>query len=309
MADQLHTLLFNGGSARGQYVQLEQSWQRVLENHPYPPAVARMLGELVAASVLLSASLKFTGSVVLQIQGDGPVRLVIAECHHNLGIRATVKLRENAHCADDAGFTDLVNQGGKGLFALILDQKERPVGQAPYQGIVPLEGNSVSECLTQYMERSEQLPSRLWLDSNDKNAGGLLLQRMPNDGGYAQSNAQDSDTAWQELCILGDTLRPNELLNTAPEQLLHQLFWEQTHEHLGVRTPQFQCSCSRDKVSRMLQTLGKEEINESLSDNGKVSVSCDYCNQNYTFDSIDCAALFVGSTEHIPYSDGGNTLH
>ena len=309
MTDELQTLLFPDANARAQLVTLDQSWKRVLENHPYPAAVQQMLGELVAASVLLSASLKFEGSLVLQIQGDGPVGLVVAECHSDLGIRATVKLRESVECPENASFPELVNRNGKGLFAVILDPKDRQPGQQPYQGIVSLEGDNVSECLSKYMLQSEQLETRLWLGASQDAAAGLMLQKMPSEGGTTLSQVPD-EQHWERLTLLADTLRAGELLSTTPSELAHRLFWQEGVKVMSVREPHFRCSCSREKVARMLKSLGRQEVESALSEMEKVTVHCDYCNAAYIFDPVDCAALFIGdSDDSINGDNTGPTLH
>ena len=308
MTDELQTLLFPEANARAQLVTLTTSWQRILDNHPYPVAVQHMLGELVAASVLLSASLKFNGSLVLQIQGDGPVQLVVAECHSDLGIRATVKLRESAVCADDDDFTSLVNRNGKGLFALILDPKDRQPGQQPYQGIVSLEGESVSECLCQYMVQSEQLNTKIWLSANHSTVGGLMLQQMPSEGGTATALNIPTEEGWQRLNMLGQTIRPGELTETNTTELAHRLFWQESVKVMSVRQPYFHCTCSHEKVARMLKSLGRQEIESTIAEMGQVSVNCDYCNAQYIFDPIDCATLFIGD-EDGQGDSSSHTLH
>lgn len=311
MSCELRTLLFTAQPARAQLVNLQASWQRIIQDHAYPTAVRRMLGELVAASTLLSASLKFNGSLILQIKGDGPVGLVVAECTSDLGLRATAMFDRQASIADDASFQDLVNAGGKGRFVLILDPRDRLPGQQPYQGIIALQGHSVADAIEEYMRQSEQLQTRLWLQGDDQRVSGLLLQQMPNTGGVtsvqdgsssaAQPGEQAGDIAhahsstesdWDRLVLLSNTLKPGELNDTDTATMAKRLFWQESHQTLLVRQPQFRCTCSRDKVTSMLKSLGEQEVNEALAEQGTLTVNCDYCNTAYGFDRVDCAALF-----------------
>ncbi len=301
---ELRTLLFTEQPARAQVVRLQATWQRIIGGHPYPPIVQRMLGELVAASTLLSASLKFNGSLVLQLKGDGPIRLLVAECSSELGIRATAMF-DPAHRFDDtASFNAMVNATGQGRFVMILDPRDRLPGQQPYQGIIGLEGDNLSQTIENYMQQSEQLQTRLWLDTDASCASGLLLQQMPGDGGILSakpsSELSPGDLAehWMRLVTLSDTLKPGELLAHEPATIAHRLFWQEPHQTLAVRQPVFHCTCSRDKVARMLRSLGEAEVMDTLKDQGKIEVNCDYCNTAYAFDAVDCKALFVpGSSD------------
>lgn len=292
MTDTLRTLIFNQSSCRAQLVQLTGAWQQVLGNNQLPEPVQKVLGEMVAASVMLSASLKFEGSLIVQIQGDGPLRLLVAECNSRLGLRATVKLAEQATIPDSATFRDLVNQNGKGICAIILDPRNRLPGQAPYQGIVPLAGSSVAESLEAYMHTSEQLETRLILNSDAKCAAGLMLQQMPVHGGTGSDKDFDAD-GWDRLKALINTLQTEEHLNTEPDELAKRLFWEEEPEALAQRQASFECTCSRDKVGRMLQTLGQTEIEEALAENPTVEIQCDFCNAAYSFSRADCESLFT----------------
>jgi molecular chaperone Hsp33 len=309
MSCELRTLLFTDQPARAQVVRLQSTWQRIISGHNYPAQVQRMLGELVAASSLLSASLKFNGSLVLQLKGDGPIRLLVAECSSDLGIRATAMFDPKHSFEDGASFHSLVNAGGQGRFVMILDPRDRLPGQQPYQGIIGLEGNSLAQTIESYMQQSEQLQTRLWLDSNESNACGLLLQQMPGDGGIlAASQASERPAAdpaedWPRLILLSDTLKPGELLQHEPGTIAHRLFWQEPHQTLAVRQPVFHCTCSREKVARMLRSLGEEEVADALKEQGRIEVNCDYCNTLYRFDAVDCKALFVETGGNFILSD------
>lgn len=304
--------MFDGGGARAHLVQLDRSWLEVACKHDTSPDVMRLLGEMSCASILLSASLKYEGSVILQIHGDGPVRLAVAECNAKLGFRSTIKMSETLEPAPGADWKALVNQNNLGRFSVVLDPKID--NQHPYQGIVPLHEAGVAQALESYMQRSEQLPTRLWLACNGERAAGLLLQKMPHQGGTnkksdAQSEAatKASDDDWERLITLAQTVTAEELLNVEAETLLHRLFWQEAPKLLEDKPVQFSCSCSRARVGRMLKTLGAEEVESILAEQGQVDVHCDFCNAAYHFDAVDCAALFTG--EHPPSSEDPSTIH
>ncbi|MCQ8897209.1 Hsp33 family molecular chaperone HslO [Limnobacter humi] len=305
MTDTLRTLVFETASVRAQLVSLNDSWTAIARNHDHPPAVLEMLGQLVAASAVLSASLKFEGSLILQIQGDGPVKLAVAECNSRLGLRATVKIAEGTTIAPEATFAELVNQQGKGICVIVLDPRNRLPGQSPYQGVVPLVGNSVADALEAYMHSSEQLETRLVLNADATKASGLMLQQMPTSGGKSVEAQFDPD-GWPRLVALANTLQADEHLSTALDELATRLFWEENPAVLADRHPHFECSCSADKVRSMLVTLGEAEVREALSENPTLEVQCDFCGTNYSFNQADCLALFKndeGSDEEKP------TLH
>ena len=305
MGDTLHRFLLQEAPIRGESVQLTQAWQEVVSRHNLPVSVLNALGELSAAAVLLSAALKFDGALVLQIFGDGPVHLMVVESNSgsNLGgsFRATAKLRESvdAKAIDpDTSFSDLVNPGGTGRFVMTLDPRIKLPGQQTYQAIVPLEGNSVADILSGYMARSEQVPTRLWLSASLEKASGLLLQKLPDEGGTVKLTQVDAQAklgaeSWERLQRLAETVTAAELLETETETLLHRLFWQESMRNLDHRACRFACSCTREKVGNMLRTLGVAEVSDILSEREKIEVNCDFCNEHYEFDAVDSAALFA----------------
>lgn len=298
MTDTLRTLIFDQSSCRAHLVHLTDAWQKVVANNDYPAPVQQVLGELVAASTMLSASLKFEGSLIIQIQGDGPIRLLVAECNSRLGLRATVKLAEGAEIPEAANFKSLVNATGKGICAIILDPRNRLPGQAPYQGIVPLEGESVADSLEGYMHSSEQLETKLVLNADMNTAAGVMLQQMPQHGGVVSSKPHDAD-GWDRLKALINTVQSAEHLNTDTDEMAKRLFWEEDPDGLAERQAHFECTCSREKVGRMLVSLGQAELDDALSDTATVEIQCDFCNANYSYTREDCNALFtddVGDT-------------
>jgi molecular chaperone Hsp33 len=292
MMDTLQRFIFENAAVRGELVEISDTWQQVQMRKDYPAAVRTLLGEMLAAAALLSANLKFNGMLVMQVHGDGPVRLLVVECDSDLQLRATAKLAPDAVIADDADLTQLVNVRGHGRFVITLDPKDKLPGQQPYQGIVPLDGESVALVIENYMLRSEQLDTRLWLAADENVSRGLLLQKLPKDGGIDAPAADDGE-AWNRTVMLASTLRTEEMLSTDISTLMHRLFWEETIRVFEPRHPSFHCSCTREKVGNMLKMLGKEEIDSALADLGKLAINCDFCGQQYDFDSVDCAQLFV----------------
>jgi len=286
MADQLLRFMLQGGGVRGEIVRLEHAWQEVVQRHNLPASVRDRLGELSAAALLLSASLKFEGKLVLQIHGDGPVLLFVVESDAIGGFRATVKCRDDAAIAPDASLADLVNRQGQGRFVVTLDPGREHPDKPHYQGIVPFEGDTVAEVLEHYMQQSEQIPTRMWLASDGHRASGLMLQKLPT------QNQQQNDNSWEHCQILADTLNRPEMLQTDNETLLHRLFWESPPRLFDQHACHFRCSCSREKVAAMLQMLGKDEVDSVLVEQGSVQINCDYCNALYRFGADDCEALW-----------------
>lgn len=324
MTDELKKFVFDAAPVRGELVRLESTWQEILRRRRYPAPVSTLLGEMMAAAALLSANLKFNGALVMQLHGDGPVRMLVVECNSDLSMRATAKIAEGAEIADDATLASMVNVHGRGRFAITLDPHDKLPGQQPYQGIVPLSDEtgpltSMTEVLEQYMQASEQLDTRLWLAADNKVASGMLLQRLPSYGGTMEGRPdrepaqvgetgqplhkdvqeQDLDT-WERVCQLGKTPRREELLEESIDTLIKRLYWEEM-EAAGIRmfeplAPHFRCSCSRLRVGAMLRTLGQPEIEGILEEQGKVEIDCEFCGQHYSFDAVDCAQLFAQET-------------
>jgi molecular chaperone Hsp33 len=289
--DTLQKFMFENSLVRGELIEISDAWQQVQSRRPYPAVVSAIMGEMMAAAALLSANLKFDGTIIMQIHGDGPVQLLVAECDAALRLRATAKLREDAEISGQAGLQELVNANGEGRFAITLDPTDKQPGQQAYQGIVALEGESVATVIENYMMRSEQLDTRLWLAADDKVARGLLLQKLPDDGGKTTPLA-DTDV-WNRTVTLASTLNQQELLGTDIMTLLQRLYWEETVRVFDPRHPVFHCGCSREKVGNMLKMLGREEIDSALADLGKLDINCDFCGQDYLFDPVDCMQLFA----------------
>lgn len=333
--DCLQRFMLQGAPVRGEFVSLDTAWREIAARHAFPRSVRDRLGELCAAGLLLSATLKFDGALILQIHGDGPVALLVVECEADGSFRATAKLREGQLCPEDADLTTLVNASGRGRFVVTLDPRSSSPNRQPYQGIVPFEGHSVAEVLERYMARSEQLPTRLWLAADDSRATGLLLQRLPEEGGKAFTPAADApatlasgsvpasadhvriladpisvanepDTdGWNRMQQLAETLSRDEMLTLSGQSILHRLFWQERLHSFDARSPRFACTCSREKVANMLRMLGRDEIESIVSEKGVVGVRCDFCNTPYDFDAVDGAELFVSE----PIAPGSQVRH
>ncbi len=295
--DTLQKFIFDNAAVRGEFVELSETWREIQQRNQYPAAVKTVLGEMLAAAALLSANLKFNGAIIMQIHGDGPVRLLVVECDSELRLRATAKLAPDAVVADNATLTELLNVHGKGRFIITLDPLDKVPGQQPYQGIVPLDGEDMATVIENYMLRSEQLDTRLWLGANDGVSRGLLLQKLPRHSGkddqtVQASEADDLDT-WNRAVMLASTLKQPELLSTDIQTLMNRLFWEETIRVFEPAHPQFHCSCTREKVGNMLKMLGREEIDSALDELNQLAINCDFCGKHYSFDKVDCAQLFA----------------
>jgi molecular chaperone Hsp33 len=223
------------------------------------------------------------------VHGDGPVKLLVVECLPDLAIRATATLGD-APIAADASMRDLINRNGRGRFAITLDPRDPVPGQQPYQGIVPLDGDTMADVLQAYMRQSEQLDTRLWLAASEHVAAGLLLQSLPAEGGKAEGSDPD---AWDRALTLAHTVTRDELLTLEADDVLRRLFWQEPLEHYPAMHPHFACTCSRERIGRMLVSLGREEVDSIIDEQGSVTVTCDFCSRQYTFDAVDTKQLFT----------------
>ena len=320
---ELHKFDFEGLPVRGMLVRLTDAWQEILQRHRdgggYPEAVTELLGEMTAAATLMQANIKFNGALIMQIMGDGPVKLAVAEVQPDLSLRATATVV--GEVAAEAPLSHMVNVTNQGRCAITLDPKDRLPGQQPYQGVVPLYGDKreklekLSEVIEHYMLQSEQLDTRLVLAADDKMAAGLLIQRLPLQGVdnlAGQSGARDEDQIglnedYNRIAILASSLKREELLSLDADTILHRLFWEEDVRRFepltGEHGPRFACTCSRDRVSSMLRSLGRDEVESILSEQGQVEVGCEFCGQQYRFDPVDAAQVFLQPAQQAPASD------
>ena len=325
--DQLHKFLFEGLPVRGMLVRLGPSWRELLSRrssasdggHAFPAPVRALLGEMAAASVLMQANLKFNGALILQMYGDGPVKLAVAEAQPSLSFRATAKVLGTV--PGDARLAAMLNVHGQGRCAITLDPQDRHPGQQPYQGVVPLHGDQneplqkLSQVLEHYMLQSEQLDTCLVLAANDEVAAGLLIQRLPMAGGANLAGevmvSADEDQIgrsedFRRIALLAGTLSADELLALQPAELMHRLFWQETLRVFEPQTPRFACRCSRQRVADMLQSLGADEVVSLVEERGLAEVGCDFCGAMYRFDNVDVGQLFSAGAAVPP---AGGPLH
>jgi molecular chaperone Hsp33 len=320
----LHKFLFEGLPVRGMLVRLTDSWVEILRRRStssdaFPPTVRALLGEMSAAAVLMQSNIKFEGSLVMQIFGDGPVKLAVAEVQSDLAFRVTAKVV--GEVAPDARLAAMVNAGGKGRCAITLDPKPRGPGQQPYQGVVALHGDGgeplqkLADVLEHYMLQSEQLDTRLILAANDEVAAGLLIQRLPIEGEGNLAGRRNEDEiglneAYNRISHLASTLTADELLTLDADTVLRRLFWEETVRRFPPMTgelgPHFACTCSRERVGAMLKGLGRDEVDGVVAEQGRVEVGCDFCGIKYHFDAVDVGELFTLPRDQPP---GSTTLN
>ncbi|MBL0421817.1 Hsp33 family molecular chaperone HslO [Ramlibacter sp. AW1] len=313
---ELHKFLFDGLPVRGMIVRLTDAWTEVLrrrEAHPWAPPVTRLLGEMAAAGALMQSNIKFNGALILQIFGDGPVKVAVAEVQHDLSLRVTAKVVGDV--THDALLSDLVNVRNQGRCAITLDPRDKLPGQQPYQGVVPLHGDQrekierLSEVLEHYMLQSEQLDTRLVLAADEHVAAGLLIQRLPIEGegnlaGSLVSKANEDEIGVNEdfnrIATLAASLTREELLTLDVETILRRLFWEEQVLRFPAMTPKFHCTCSRERVAGMIRGLGREEADSIIAERGEIEVGCDFCGRQYHFDAVDAAQLFAPPGDQPP---------
>ena len=276
--DQLFRFLFEDLGVRGEFVSLDTSFQTALSNHNYPPIVAEQLGQTLAASLLLSATLKFNGSLIMQIRGDGPISMLVAQADDQQAVRGL------AHWKGDVPKGDLATTFGDGVLVMTI----KPTNGKAYQGIVNLEGDNLADALHVYFAQSEQLKTRLWFAVNNERAVGLMLQELPEHGGKAAD--------WQRVEMLADTITDDELLTLDTETIIHRLFHEESVRLYDPKPVSFTCDCSRKKVETSLLTLGPTELRSLIEEKGVIEADCDFCNKHYQFDAIDIEQLITDKT-------------
>jgi molecular chaperone Hsp33 len=314
---ELHKFIFDGLPVRGMLVRLTDAWQEILKRRQagggYPAEVMQLLGEMTAAGALMQSNIKFNGALVLQVFGDGPVKLAVAEVQPDLSLRATATVTGRVEPGDS--LSRLVNVNNQGRCAITLDPKDKLPGQQPYQGVVPLFGDrrekieNLSEVLEHYMLQSEQLDTKLMLAADGQVAAGLLIQRLPVKGQGNLEGQRDRDAHedqigrnedYKRIALLAGTLKAEELLTLDADTLLHRLFWEEKITRFVPATPSFACSCSRERVGNMLRGLGVAEVEGIIAERGGVNVGCEFCGAQYDFDPVDAAHVFTGTGNPLP---------
>jgi len=280
--------LFEDADIRGETVHLDEAYRDILSIHEYPPGVNRLLGEFLAAAVLLSTTLKYEGRLILQVRSEGQIPLLMVECDHLLQVRAIARGAQEATSDNNAQL--LTN----GQLAITID----PSSGQRYQGIVPLVEDSLAHSLDAYFEQSEQLKSRLWLAADGERAAGLLLQQLP-----AQVTQDDTERLqqWEHACSLAATVRDEELLQLSAEELLYRLYHEDAVRVFQPAPVSFRCSCSRERTRNALASLDPREVEELLEELGSITMDCEFCNQQYRFTREDLGDILQG--------DESRTLH
>ncbi|WP_415886194.1 Hsp33 family molecular chaperone HslO [Neptuniibacter sp. QD37_6] len=285
--DQIQRILFDELDIRGVVSGVQQTCADCFESHDYPAVIQQVLGEMLAAVSLLSSNLKFKGRLILQAQGRGNVRVLMAECNHDRDLRAIA--RYEGELNEQANFVDLLPQG---QVVLTIEPEQ---GQ-PYQGIVPLDGENLGKCLENYFVSSEQLPTQIQLASDGEKAAGMMLQVLPAQG------AGEED--WDRVSHLASTLKSEELLELDNETLLYRLFHEEQCRLYEPDEVRFKCTCSRQRSEASLKLVEKAELLEVLEEQGKVAVNCQFCNAQYDFDAADIEVLFAENG-----ASGGTQVH
>ncbi|HEX7046745.1 MAG TPA: Hsp33 family molecular chaperone HslO [Gammaproteobacteria bacterium] len=288
--DSLHRFLFDQMPVRGEIAHLDASWRAALEQIDYPDVIRDLLGEAMAACVLLASSMKFEGGLTLQLQGGKPLTFLVVQCTSTLNLRGLA--RWEGDLPEDGGLQALT--GDDARMAITIEQKKN---SERYQGIVPLEGETLAKCFEDYFQRSEQLPTRLFLAATDECAAGMLLQVLPGHEG--------EDRAWEHVETLGETITPNELLELDAPNILHRLYHEDDVRLFESTPVAFRCSCTRDRIADMLRSLGSAEAHEIVAEQGSVDVSCEFCGREYGFDAVDVEALFSSDAS----SEGSRSTH
>lgn len=289
--DLLHRYLFEDYQVRGELVQLEQSYADILANLNYPKPVQRLLGELQVATTLLTATLKFEGSITVQLQGDGPVNLAVINGDHNQQLRGVA--RWNGVVPETNNIQQLL---GKGVMVITVS----PIRGERYQGVVDLNGETLEQCLEQYFAQSEQLATRLWFRTGEKNgqpqAAGMLLQMLP-----AAEDKKSSAEDFEHLVTLTDTVKNDELFSLDAEEVLVRLYHQ---EQVRVFEPQsviFKCGCSKERSAAALLNVAKEELLDIIAEKGQIDMHCDYCGSHYAFTASDVNDIYT--------PDIGNPVH
>jgi len=297
--DLLHRFIFDDADVRGELVTLGDSYTNVLSHNNYPPAIQKLLGEFLAAISLLSSTLKFDGTIILQARGDGPIATIMAECNHHNSLRGIVRMNDDVVLSDSLSLKGNLQQLlGKGVLFITIEPKreENFSGKLErYQGIVPMDSENLAACLEHYFQQSEQLATRLWFTANASNASGLLIQALPE---QLNTDAAINQDHWDTIIALSETITPDELLELDHPSILYRLFNEQNVRVYDPRSLHFGCSCSRERSANALIALGASEVESLLLEKGSIDIDCQFCNQHYHFEPSDIRKLLGGDVLH-----------
>ena len=288
LSDTLARFVFERSAVRGAVVSLDDACRDILGCHPYPPALKRALAELLAAATLLASTLKFKGALIVQLQGDGPVRLLVVECDAMLTLRATAQWNDAANAlSPDASLAELAGGPDHGRLAITLDPKD---GGPLYQGIVALAATSIAALVEHYLTTSEQIVSRMVLATDASRVRGLLLQRLPG-------ATSDDDATWADATAHLHAIAPADLTDPrSAEALLRAVFPADDLRLFRPRPVRFACSCSAERVANALRMIGRTEVESILAEQGLIGVTCEFCNRSYTFVADEARALFAADS-------------
>jgi len=282
---ELRRFLLEAQPLRGNLVRLGTAWQELRARRAYPPQVESLLGEAATAAVLLAATLKFAGTLTLQLAGNGRVRLLVAQCTDDFRLRAMA--HHDLLANEVVDFSALVGSGR--LAVTVASDKSN----AQYQGIVPLAGAGLGECLEHYFENSEQLPTRLRLAADGTRAGGILLQKLPAGAAGGEAAGAALQQIWEDLQAGLDALPRATLLAAAADEVVRAVLGEHDCRLFGATPVNFACRCSAARVAAMVRGLGLEEAREALREQGELKVSCEFCGSDYRYDAVDIERLFA----------------
>jgi molecular chaperone Hsp33 len=301
-SDTLKRFIFERFPVRGHFVRLDASWRALIEHHDYPDVIRAALGESAAATLLLAATVKFDGRLTLQLQGPGPMHLLVVQAHPGYSLRAVARWKGEL---PPTGST-LPELSGGGQIIVTIENEDRT---SRYQGVVPVEAPHLVNSFEDYFERSEQLPTRLWLVANETCCAGLLLQRLPM-GASASSETSDTvlaeaDEDWNRILHLAGTLTAEELAHLPADELLRRLFHEEDVRVFDPAPVSFRCACSRERVDSIIRSLGEAESRDVLAEQGAVEIKCEFCNRAWRYDAVDIGALFSVA----PDADSPRALH
>ncbi len=288
MSDKIHRFFIENLQVRGEWVALTDSWQAIQKTADYPEPVRRVLGEALVAISLLAESLKFSGSLILQIRGTSPVTLLVAQATADGAIRGIAHW--DGIIDDNASFHDLFGEG-----TMVISVEPGASGGERYQSLVSLQGASLADCFSEYFAQSEQLKTKMWLAVNDETATGLLLQSLPVEG-HPHDTQADNVEHWNHATILADTLNTRqgvqELLTLDVKSLLNRLYHEEELRLYKAKPIRFECSCSQQKIENTIYSIGKKEADSIIQEQGSIQIDCEFCHTRYVLDNVDVSRIF-----------------
>ncbi len=283
--DSLRRFIFEKYAVHGKLAHLDATWLAILERYDYPPVIRAVLGEAMVATVLLASTLKFDGVLTLQLQGDGPLNLLVIQCSSKLSLRGLARWQS------EVTEGSLASMAGEGKLTITIESGSE--GHR-YQGVVPLTGDTLADCIQAYFEQSEQLQTRLWLSATNSRVAGMLLQRGADSG---IDDDPEEREAWNRVCILAETLSDEELLSLSDEVILHRLFHQEEVRMFESAPLSFRCTCSQERVESMLKSMGGDEVRGIIEERGAIDVRCEFCNKAYEFDAVDAEKILLKGSD------------